>query len=268
MFMSVDIETYSSVDLGKAGIRPYTEAPDFTILLIGYKIDQQPTRIIDLADGAEGDPSLLPPVASTLPVGDLDEFLQLLTDPAVIKTAYNAAFERICLARYFHRPMPPEQWRCTMVQAMTMGLPGKLADAGAALGLEKQKMEEGKNLISLFCKPDRDGLRRYPQDAPEKWEMFRQYNVRDVDVETDIWERLSRWPRPQAELDAWTLDQRINDRGVRLDTDLLEKALTLDAIYSNRLKEEAKDLTGLSNPKSDAQLKSWLAGHCKFIHEY
>jgi len=257
--MSVDIETYSSVDLGKAGTRPYTEAPDFTILLIGYKVDNLPTRIIDLADGEEGDPSLLPPVSSTLPAGDLDEFLQLLTDPSVIKTAYNAAFERTCLAWYFHQPMPAEQWRCTMVQAMTMGLPPKLADAGVALGLEKQKMEEGKNLIGYFCKPDRNGLRHYPQDAPEKWELFRQYNVRDVNVETDIRERLSRWPRPQAELDAWTLDQQINDRGVRLDTDLLEKALTLDAIYSNRLKEEAKDLTGLSNPKSDAQLKKWLA---------
>lgn len=257
--MSVDIETYSSANLEKTGVRPYTEAPDFTILLIGYKTGGQPTRLIDLTGGAERELSLLPPVVSGIPAGDLDEFLRLLTDPAVLKTAYNAAFERICLARYFHRPMPPEQWRCTMVQAMAMGLPPRLAEAGAALGLEKQKMEEGKDLIAFFCKPDRDGLRHYPQDAPEKWERFRQYNVRDVDVETDIRERLSRWPRPQAELDAWTLDQNINDRGVRLDTDLLEKALTLDALYSARVKGEAEDLTGLSNPKSDAQLKKWLA---------
>lgn len=259
MIVGIDIETYSSVDLMKAGTRPYTEAPDFTILLIGYKVGNLPTRIIDLAGGEEGDPSLLPPVASALPAGDLDELLRLLTDPSVIKTAYSAAFERTCLARYFHRPMPAEQWRCTMVQAMTMGLPPALSDAGAALGLEKQKMEAGKSLITYFCKPTRDGIRHFPKDAPEKWEKFREYNVRDVDVETEIRERLSRWPRPQAELDAWALDQRINDRGVRLDTDLLEKALTLDAIYSNRLKEEAKDLTGLSNPKSDAQLKRWLA---------
>lgn len=257
MVASIDIETYSSVDLSKAGTRPYTESPDFTILLIGYKINNQPAKIIDLA--GEGELSLLPAVSSMLPSGDLDEFLRLLTDPAVIKTAYNAAFERTCLARYFHRPMPPEQWQCTMVQAAVMGLPGKLADVGAALGLEKQKMEEGKNLITYFCKPTRDGTRHFPSDAPEKWEKFREYNIRDVDVETEIRERLSRWPRPQAELDAWTLDQKINDCGVRLDTDLLEKALTLDTIYSARLKEEAKELTGLPNPKSDMQLKVWLA---------
>lgn len=261
MIMGVDIETYSSVDLGKCGTRPYTEAPDFDILLIGYKIDNQETRIIDLAGGgAEGNPSLLPLAPSALPAGDLDVFLCLLTNPAVIKTAYNANFERTCLARYFQRPMPPEQWRCTMVLAATLGLPGKLADVGAVLGLEKQKMEEGKSLISYFCKPTKDGVRHRPQDAPERWEKFREYNIRDVDVETDIRERLSRWPRPQAEIDAWTLDQQINDRGVRLDTDLLEKALTLDALYSSRLKEEARELTGLSNPKSDKQLKDWLAG--------
>lgn len=258
--MGVDIETYSSVDLQKSGVRPYTESPDFTILLIGYKVDGQPTRILDLADNGDGEPTLLPPVPSGLPAGDLDEFLCLLTNPEVTKTAYNAAFERTCLARYFARPMPPEQWRCTMVQAATLGLPGALAQVGAALGLEKQKLTEGAELIRYFCKPAKDGTRHYPKDAPDKWERFRKYNVRDVDVETDIRDRLARWPRPPAELAAWELDQRINDRGVRLDAGLLDKALELDGQYSARLMAEARQLTALGNPNSDAQLKGWLAG--------
>lgn len=260
MIMGVDIETYSSVDLQKAGVRPYTEAPDFTILLIGYRVDDQPTRIIDLADNGAENPSLLPPVPSDLPAGDLDEFLRLLTNPEVTKTAYNASFERTCLARYFARPMPPEEWRCTMVQAATLGLPGTLAQVGTALGLEKQKLTEGAELIRYFCKPTKDGTRHHPKDAPDKWERFRKYNVRDVDVETDIRDRLARWSRPQAELAAWELDQRINDRGVRLDAGLLDKALELDGQYSARLMAEARQLTALQNPNSDAQLKGWLAG--------
>ena len=260
MIVGVDIETYSSVDLTKSGVRPYTEAPDFTILLIAYKIDNQPIKLIDLAaKGSETSSSLLPEVSSDIPPGDLWEFLRLLLDPAAVKTAYNASFERTCLARYFHRPMPPEQWQCTMVQAATMGLPGTLAQVGAILGLERQKMEEGKALIQYFCKPAKDGTRHYPQDAPEKWELFRRYNVRDVDVETTIREKLARWPRPQVELDAWALDQAINDRGVRLDKTLLENALKLGDVYSARLIDEAQELTGLDNPRSDAQLKGWLA---------
>ena len=260
MIVGVDIETYSSVDLTKSGVRPYTEAPDFTILLIAYKIDDQPIKLIDLAaKGSETPSSLLLEVSSDIPPGDLREFLRLLLDPAAVKTAYNASFERTCLARYFHRPMPPEQWQCTMVQAATMGLPGTLAQVGAILGLERQKMEEGKALIQYFCKPAKDGTRHYPQDAPEKWELFRRYNVRDVDVETAIREKLARWPRPQVELDAWALDQAINDRGVRLDKTLLENALKLGDVYSARLIDEAQELTGLDNPRSDAQLKGWLA---------
>lgn len=261
MIMGIDLETYSSVDLVKCGVRPYVEALDFTILLIGYKVDDQPTKLIDLGGGEDGitAPLCLGP-ASDIPAGDMGEFQQLLMNPAVIKTAHNAAFERTCLAQFFHRPMPPEQWQCTMVLAATLGLPGALSQVGEALGLEKQKMEEGKSLIQYFCKPTKDGIRRRPQDAPEKWELFRQYNVRDVDVETEIREKLSRWPRPQEELDAWAMDQRINDRGVRLDKILLENALKLDAEYSNRLMEEARQLTGLDNPRSDAQLKRWLAG--------
>lgn len=258
MIMGVDIETYSSVDLVKSGVRPYTEAPDFAILLIAYQVGDGPTMLIDLAAGGEGEPSLLPPVASDLIPGDLEDFLVMLTSPNVVKTAYNASFERTCLARHFGRPMPPEQWRCTMVQAATLGLPGTLGQVGAALGLGQQKMTEGKELIRYFCKPTKDGVRHLPQDAPEKWETFRRYCVRDVDVETDIRHRLARYPRPQAELDAWALDQRINDRGVRLDPVLVEKALELDAAYTGRLLAEAKAITGLENPNSGAQLSRWL----------
>lgn len=260
MIMGVDIETYSSVDLAKAGVRPYTEAPDFEILLIAYQVGDGPTFIIDLAGSRQEAAalSLLPPIQSELFPGDLKEFLALLTNPAVTKTAYNAAFERTCLARYFNQPMPPEQWRCTMVQAATLGLPGTLAQVGAALGLDRQKMTEGADLIRYFCKPDRNGSRHYPQEAPEKWEKFRRYCVRDVEVETDIRHGLARWPRPQVELDAWALDQRINDRGVRVDPVLIQQAIDLDAIYSGELLEEAKELTGLPNPNSPAQLKNWL----------
>lgn len=258
--MGVDIETYSSVNLKEAGVRPYTEAPDFTILLISYKVDEEPTKIIDLAEVelVAAAITLLPPVPSDCIPGNLDEFLDLLNDPGVVKTAYNAAFERTCLAKYFDRPMPPEQWQCTMVQAATLGLPGTLAQVGAVLGLDRQKMTEGTELIRFFCKPDRDGNRHYPYEAPEKWETFRKYNVRDVDVETDIRDLLSRWPRPQVEHDAWALDQHINDHGVKVDTVLIDRARELDAVYSGELLEEAKDLTGLPNPNSTAQLTVWL----------
>lgn len=255
--MGVDIETYSSVDLAKSGVRPYTEAEDFAILLIAYQVEGQPTRLIDLT-AREAEPSLLPPAESAIPEGDLGEFLALLTDPDVRKTAYNAAFERACLARHFRRPMPPEQWQCTMVQAATLGLPGSLAQVGAALGLDRQKMTEGAELIRWFCKPTKAGVRRLPQDAPERWETFRRYCVRDVEVETDIRRRLSRWPQPREEQEAWVLDQRINDRGVRLDTVLLDRALELDKCSSARLKAEAQALTGLENPNSPAQLTRWL----------
>ena len=146
-----------------------------------------------------------------------------------------------------------------MIWSAYMGLPLSLEGVGAVLKLQDQKLKEGKDLIRYFCKPAKDGTRHYPQDAPEKWELFRRYNVRDVDVETTIREKLARWPRPQAELDAWVLDQKINDRGVRLDKTLLEKALELDGIYSERLMGEARELTGLDNPRSDTQLKAWLA---------
>lgn len=260
--MAVDIETYSSIDLITYGVRPYTEAPDFTILLIAYKIDAQPTKIIDLVPQAEG---LLSGICTDgLTIGDIDEFTQKLFDQAVIKTAYNAAFERTCLARFFCRPMPPKQWRCTMVHAATLGLPGSLGAVGAALGLDKQKMSEGKELIRYFCVPRKPTkangcyTRNMPEDAPEKWEAFMHYCVRDVDVEVEIKERLERYPVQDEEQRAWELDQRINDRGVCLDMELVEKALELDQLSTTKLMAEAKMLTGLDNPNSGPQLKTWL----------
>lgn len=255
--MAVDIETYSSTDLSKTGVRPYAESPDFAILLIAYKIDAQPTRIIDLT---ELNPalSLFASDRSSLPEGDPIQFLDLLYDPSVIKTAFNAAFERTCLAEWFGRYCPPEQWRCTMVLAASLGLPGGLGMVGAALGLDRQKMEAGKHLIRYFCRPSADGVRHMPEDAPEDWEMFRRYCVRDVDVESDIRDRLSAFLPPEEEQRAWTLDQRINDRGVELDVELVDQALDLDAQNTQKLLREAQQLTGLDNPNSTAQLTRWL----------
>ena len=239
--MAVDIETYSSVDLVASGVRPYSEADDFEILLIAYKVDDEPTQVIDLAGGDK-----LPGVT---------KFTALLLDPDVLKTAYNAAFERTCLARWFQSPMPPEQWSCTMVLASNLGLPGTLAGAGAALGLDKQKMTEGKELIQYFCKPCRPTktnggrTRNLPSDAPEKWELFKKYNIRDVDVEVDIRQRLSGFFIPEAERLAWQHDQHINDLGVRVDQVLMHQAQELSNQYNTRLMDEAKDLTGLDNPK-------------------
>lgn len=251
--MAVDIETYSSVDLVASGVRPYSEADDFEILLIAYKVDDEPTQVIDLAGGDK-----LPGVT---------EFTALLLDPDVLKTAYHAAFERTCLARWFQSPMPPEQWSCTMVLASNLGLPGTLAGAGAALGLDKQKMTEGKELIRYFCKPCRPTktnggrTRNLPSDAPEKWELFKKYNIRDVDVEVDIRQRLSGFFIPEAERLAWQHDQHINDLGVRVDQVLMHQAQELSNQYNTRLMDEAKDLTGLDNPKSAPQVKRWLLEH-------
>lgn len=267
MTMGVDIETYSSVELSKTGVRPYTEAPDFAVLLIAYKVDDQPTKLIDLAAGGEGGPSLLAPLEDGPPVGDMEEFLGLLTDPAVVKTAFNAAFERACLARWFGLPMPPEQWRCSMVLAYSQGLPGSLEAVGQALDMDSKKMTEGKLLITYFCKPCKPTktngyrTRNLPQDAPDKWDTFRRYCVRDVDAEDEVRRRLSAHPIPDEEQRAWEQDQHINDLGVRIDRAFLEKALELDARYKAPLMEEARKLTGLENPNSMAQLKGWLAEH-------
>lgn len=254
MTMNVDIETYSSVDIREAGVYAYASAPDFEILLIGYQYDGQDVKVIDLTDPL------------TDPERDFPDFWEGLYDPEVVKTAYNANFERTCLASWLGRPMPPEQWRCTAVHAATLGLPGTLGDVGEALGLpeDKQKDKIGKSLIQYFCRPCKptrtNGMRtrNLPGHAPDKWQQFIEYNRQDVEAEAAIREKLQIYPVTRQEQELWNLDQQMNDNGVLLDMDLADKIIRYDAIHREQLMEEARELTGLSNPNSLAQLKEWF----------
>ena len=254
--MGIDIETYSSVDLAKAGVYAYTEAPDFDILLIGYKYDDEDeVHVIDtLAVDRDFDEELY-------------EFRQALTDPSIVKTAFNANFERTCLAKWTGAAMPPEEWRCTMIKALTMGLPGNLADVGMALGLPEDKLKDpqGKALIQFFskpCKPTRTNgqrTRNLPTHDPEKWKLFIAYNRQDVVTEQEILKRLAVYKIPDSEQALWSLDQHMNDNGVKLDIPMVEKIVEYDTQRRQELQEEAQEITGLSNPNSLAQLKKWLA---------
>lgn len=249
--LSIDIETYSSVDLGKSGVYAYSEAEDFQILLFAYSWDGGPVEVVDLSDGGiEG-----------LPL----DVLCALSDPEILKTAWNAAFERICISRSLGRMLDPAQWFCSMVHSLTMGYPAGLEAAGKALKLTDQKMDIGKNLIRYFCVPckptkiNKGRTRNLPEHAPEKWQQFIEYNRRDVEVELAIMEKLD--PRISVgpkERELWILDQQINDRGIALDPELVENAIQCDQIYKEIFKEEATRLTGLENPKSVAQIKGWL----------
>lgn len=249
--LQIDLETYSSVDLIKCGVHRYVEAPDFEILLFAYAFDDDPVTVIDLTD------------FETIP----DDVYDALSDPEVIKTAYNAGFERTCLAKWFRIPMPAEQWRCTSVWALTLGLPGYLEGVAEVLKLEAQKDTRGKNLIKYFsvpCKPTKVNGRRtrnFPHHDPEKWQQYIEYNRQDVVVEREIRRKLERFPVPEHEWKLWALDQQINDRGTRLDPVLFRAAIDCDTQYGERLMQEAKTLTGLDNPNSDMQLKGWLAEH-------
>lgn len=249
--LSLDVETYSSVDLTTCGVYAYAEAQDFEILLFAYAFDNDPVRVVDLAQGEK-----LPP-----------EALYALTDPGVVKTAYNANFERVCLARWLGQPMPPEQWRCTMVHAATLGLPGSLAGVADALRLsaDKKKMTAaGKALIAYFCSPctptksNGGRTRNLPRHDPDKWALFKMYNGRDVEVERAIRDKLAIFPMLDIEQRIWELDQRINDTGVRIDRELVDAAVEMDISYQEQLVAEARQLTGLDNPKSVSQLKGWL----------
>ncbi|MBQ0057737.1 MAG: DNA polymerase [Bacteroidales bacterium] len=251
--LGIDIETFSSVDI-KNGAYAYSEAPDFEILLIAYKFsDEDKVKLIDLTDDPEELENL--------------RFWDALTDPAVVKTAYNANFERTCLARHTGEAMPPEQWRCTMVLAVQLGLPRSLAAVGPALGLteEEQKKKTGAALIQYFCKPCKptrtNGQRTKNTrlHAPEKWELFKEYNIQDVATEQIILKRLRDFRPDQSEQDLWTLDQEINDRGVLLDIPMAGSIVEFDTERSADLLAEAQQITGLSNPNSLAQLKPWLA---------
>lgn len=244
--LGIDIETYSSYDLKSCGVYRYTEAPDFTILLFAYSVDGGPVTCCDFAMG------------ETLPA----EITAALQDPAVIKTAFNAAFERICISRYFNwKTLPPEQWRCTMVRAARMGLPLSLGQCGEVLRLEDGKMKEGAALIRYFSIPNR-GKRHLPADAPERWEVFKKYNIRDVEVEQAILAKVRRLEAPEFDEKLYAIDQRINDRGVLLDRKLAENATRFDTEYKAQLLEEAKRLTGMKNPNSPAQIKQYLHEMC------
>ena len=253
--LSIDLETYSSADIGKSGVYRYAEASDFEVLLFGYSIDGASPQLVDLARGEQ------------IP----EAVLGALTDPAVTKWAFNASFERVCLSRYLGLPsgtyLEPQQWRCSMIWSAYLGLPLSLAGVGAVLKLEKQKLETGRDLIRYFCQPcpptkvNGGRTRNKPSDAPDKWAMFKSYNLRDVETEMSIQEKLSRFPVPEFVWDEYHLDQEINDRGIRLDLDVVENAIQIDALSKAELTEKIQTLTALENPNSVAQMKSWLAEH-------
>ena len=249
--LSIDIETYSSVNLARSGVYRYAASPDFEILLFGYSVGGAPVQVVDLARGER-----IPP--------DIHE---ALTDTTVTKWAFNAQFERICLSRYLGYPtgqyLDPAAWHCTMVWAATLGLPLSLEGVGAVLGLEKQKLKEGKDLIRYFCTQskarDCSRIRHYPADAPERWELFKAYNLRDVETEMAIQQKLSKFPVTESEWRNYTLDQRLNDRGILLDRTLVTQAIRCDEQYKETHMEQAREVTGLDNPGSPVQLKAWLA---------
>lgn len=251
--ISIDIESYSSVDLAKSGVYRYIESSDFEILLFGYSIDGGDIEVIDLASGEK------------LP----EEIQSALTDPSITKWAFNAQFERICLSKWLGLPngqyLSPESWRCTMVWSAYMGLPLSLEGSGAVLGLEKQKLSEGKDLIRYFCKPcnptatNGGRLRNLPIHAPDKWSEFKSYNLRDVEAEIAIQEKLSKFPVPEEVWNEYHLDQEINDRGVSLDMPFVNEAIKMDTRSRSELLQKMKRLTDLDNPNSVAQMKNWLS---------
>lgn len=251
--MSIDIETFSSESLQKGGVYRYVESQDFGILLFGYSVDGSPVKVIDLASG------------ESIP----EEILDALSDASVVKWAFNAHFERICLSRFLGFPtgeyLDPSQWRCSMIWSAYMGLPLSLEGSGAVLGLEKQKLTEGKDLIRYFCLPfsptktNGGRTRNLPSHAPDKWERFKAYNLRDVETEMQIQEKLARFPVPDEIWDEYHLDQEINDRGIRVDMPFVRSAISLDGIVRERLSRTMRDITDLENPNSVAQMKSWLS---------
>lgn len=251
--LSIDIETYSSIPLQKSGVYRYVEADDFEILLFGYSVDSGPVQVVDLACGEH------------IP----NDVLQALEDDDVIKWAFNATFERICLSRYLGYPtgdyLNPESWRCSMIWAATMGLPLSLEGVGAVLGLEKQKLTEGKDLIKYFCQPcaptkaNRQRTRNRPFHAPDKWEAFKKYNLRDVETEMGIQQRLAKFPVPQTVWAEYHQSEEINDTGVRLDMELVAQAIKMDTQSRQKLTASMKHMTALENPNSVQQMKQWLA---------
>ena len=251
--LSIDIETYSGVSLAKGGVYRYAEARDFEILIFGYSVDGGAVQVVDLACGEK------------IP----DDIICALTDEDVTKWAFNANFERVCLSRYIGLPtgeyIDPVSWRCSMVWSATMGLPLSLEGAGSVLGLEKQKMTEGRELIRYFCVPckptEANGqrTRNLPRHAPDKWFTFKSYNRRDVETEMSIQAKLSKFPVPETVWEEYRIDQEINDRGVALDMTLVKNAIEMDSRSRTQLTEAMRTLTDLENPNSVLQMKRWLA---------
>ena len=246
--MSIDIETFSSVDLGKSGVYKYAESEDFEILLFAYSIDDGEVKVIDLASG-----EIIP-----------EEILSALSDESIEKWAFNANFERVCLSRFLGKKLKPQGWYCTMIWSAYLGLPLSLEKVGEVLKLDKQKMNEGKALIRYFsipCKPTKtNGMRtrNLPHHDLEKWSTFKEYNQRDVETEMAIKKKLSAFPMPQSEWENYWIDQNINDRGILIDEVLVDSAIKFDDILRDENMDRAIELTGLENPNSPLQLKEWL----------
>ncbi|MCI6360583.1 MAG: DNA polymerase [Eubacterium coprostanoligenes] len=246
--LSIDIETYSDVDLNKAGVYKYSSSPRFEILLFAYSLNGEKVKVVDLVQG------------ESIP----NEVVDAIFDDEYTKFAFNSNFERVCLSRYFHTLLTPDSWRCTMVWSAYMGLPLSLKGVGVALKLDEQKMSEGKELIKFFCSPclptkaNGGRTRNMPYHAPEKWELFKKYNIRDVEVEMAIQKKLSKVPVPDFVWDEYHIDQEINDRGILVDMDFVESAIAMDEKSHNNLMIEIQNLTGLENPNSVQQMKSWL----------
>lgn len=247
--LAIDIETFSDVDLIKCGVYAYADSPAFEILLFAYSFDDEETKIIDLAQGEQL----------------TEEIKNALSDVGIIKTAFNANFERTCLSKYMGVRLSPESWVCTAVQSAMLALPLSLEGVGAVLGLSEQKLKEGKDLIRYFCVPCKPTKtnggrsRNLPCHAPEKWEQFKTYCIRDVDVEKGIRQKLYKFPIPESEMAFYRLDQEINDRGVLVDRELVEQSLTCDLLHKDIVTNRAYEVTGLENPNSVSQLKGWLS---------
>lgn len=246
--LGIDIETFSDVDLIKCGVYAYADSPAFEVLLFAYSFDEEETQIIDLAQG------------ETIPA----EVESAIFDDSITKTAFNANFERTCLSRYFGTKLSPGSWHCSAVQTAMLALPRSLEDVGAVLGLDKQKMKEGKELIRHFCVPCKPTkanggrTRNLPYHAPEKWELFKTYCKRDVDVEKAIRQKLNNFPIPESEMEMYRLDQEINDRGVLVDLALVHQAISCESLHKEIVTKRAYELTELENPNSVAQIKGWL----------
>lgn len=246
--LSIDIETYSSTNLNQTGVYRYADSDDFELLLFGYAVDFGQVKVVDLTQGEK-----IPP-----------QIIQALNDPTIIKSAFNAQFERVCLSHFVGRRLKPAGWHCSRVWAATLGLPLSLRDVGTVLGLPRQKITAGKELVRYFCTPckptkaNQHRTRNFPYHAPDKWQQFKQYNQRDVEVEMEITQKLSRFPVPQNEWENYWMDQDINDRGIRIDQQLVNNAIKCQEEFHDQYLQTSQQLTGLANPNSPLQLKDWL----------